>query len=133
MSNLIELSLKTPHNGFYNITREVTEAIKESGLDSGIALVFCPHTTAAVTLTENTDPLVGEDLLREMEDAFPHHDDFKHIEGNSHAYMRSCNMGVYLPVIIDEGWPLLGIWQNIFFVEYDGPRERKYYVKLISC
>ena len=68
MSNLIEFSLKTPHNGFYNITREVTEAIKESGLDSGIALVFCPHTTAAVTLTENTDPLVGEDLLREMVD-----------------------------------------------------------------
>ena len=133
MSNLIEFSLKTQHNGFYNITKQVTGAIKESGLDSGIALVFCPHTTAAVTLTENTDPLVGEDLLAEMESAFPQRDDFKHNEGNSHAYARSCNMGAYVPIIIDEGWPLLGIWQNIFFAEFDGPRERKYYVKLISC
>ncbi len=133
MSNLIEFSLKTVHNGFYNITREVTDAIKASELDSGIALVYCPHTTAGITLTENTDPLVGDDLLSLMENSFPARENFKHIEGNSHAYMRSCSLGVYLPIIIDEGWPLLGIWQNVFFVEFDGPRERKYYVKLISC
>lgn len=133
MGNLFDFQLKTDESGFYNITRSVQSAVEQSGVQNGIALVFCPHTTAAVTLTENTDPAVGLDLIDGMSAAFPMSDKFRHIEGNSHAYLRSCNMGTHLPIIIDDGWLVLGVWQNIFFVEFDGPRERTYYVKVIAC
>ena len=133
MGNLYDFTLKTGKSGFYNITKDVQSAVKESGVEHGIALIFCPHTTAAITLTENTDPAVGLDLIDGMSAAFPESEDFRHIEGNSHAYLQSCNMGVHLPIIIDDGWLLLGVWQNIFFVEFDGPRERTFYVKVIEC
>jgi len=132
MGKLREFTLKTDETGVYNITRTVTDAIKESGVEEGIAILFCPHTTASLTFNENTDTNVGRDLLRGMEDAFPKHEDFLHTEGNSHAHIRSSNLGSELMIIIDEGWPLLGIWQNIYFVEFDGPRERKYYIKIIE-
>ncbi|MBE6753967.1 MAG: YjbQ family protein [Ruminococcaceae bacterium] len=133
MANVYEYTLKTDARGFYNITAQVSGAIEQSGVENGIALVFCPHTTAAVTITENTDPAVGEDILNGMTEAFPKLDNFLHVEGNSHAYMRSCNMGCQLSVIVDNGWMVLGTWQNLFFVEFDGPRERTYYVKVYEC
>lgn len=132
MGKLLEFSLKTEQSGVYNITREVTDAVKASQVESGIAVVFCPHTTASITFNENTDPNVGLDLLSGMERAFPKYPDFKHSEGNSHAHIRSSSLGSELILIIDDGWPVLGIWQNIYFVEFDGPRERKYYVKVFA-
>jgi len=132
MGKLHEFTLKTEQTGVYNITRSVTDTVRNSGIDSGIAIIFCPHTTAALTLNENTDPNVGLDLLMGMERAFPDYEDFKHSEGNSYAHIRSSNIGAQITVIIEDGWPLLGIWQNIYFIEFDGPRERKYYIKLMS-
>lgn len=133
MSKLLEFTLKTEKTGVYNITREVTEAVKSSGIESGMALVFCPHTTAAITLNENTDPDVGLDLLLGMERAFPDSKDYRHTEGNSYAHIRSSSVGCQINLIIEDGWPLLGIWQNVYFVEFDGPRERRYYIKMFEC
>lgn len=133
MGKLLEFSLKTEKTGVYNITRTVTDAVRDSGIEEGIAVIFCPHTTAALTFNENTDTNVGLDLLLGMERAFPDSEDYLHSEGNSYAHIRSSNIGTELIVIIDEGWAKLGIWQNIYFIEFDGPRERKYFIKMIEC
>lgn len=133
MSKVVEFSLQTETTGVYNITKEVSNAIKRSGIEDGVAIIFCPHTTASITMNENTDVNVGKDLLLGVSRAFPNHEDYLHSEGNSYAHIRSSVIGNQLTVIISEGWPLLGIWQNIYFVEFDGPRQRKYYVKCIEC
>ncbi len=133
MGKVLEFSLQTDATGVYNITKSVSDAIKESGIEEGLALIFCPHTTASITMNENTDVNVGKDLLMSFSQAFPSSPDFLHSEGNSHAHIRSSTLGCQLSVIISDGWPLLGIWQNIYFVEFDGPRKRKYYIKLIEC
>ncbi|MBP3414584.1 MAG: YjbQ family protein [Clostridia bacterium] len=133
MGKLLEFTLKTEKQGVYNITREVTDAIKSGGVESGIALIYCPHTTAAITFNENTDDNVGLDLLSSLEKTFPEDGDYKHSEGNSYAHIRSSLIGCNSTIIIEDGWPLLGIWQNIYFIEFDGPRQRKYYIKLIEC
>ena len=133
MGKLHEFSLKTEQTGVYNITRTVIDTVRDSGIENGIAVLFCPHTTAGITLNENTDSNVGLDLLLGMERAFPDSEDYKHSEGNSYAHIRSSTLGCEITIIIDEGWPLLGIWQNVYFVEFDGPRERKYYIKLVEC
>jgi len=132
MANFKEFSLHTEKTGVYNITQRVNEFIAECNIESGIAIVYCPHTTAALTINENTDDNVGTDILMGLENAFPDLESFKHSEGNSYAHMRSSAIGCELVLIIEDGWPMLGIWQNIYFLEFDGPRERKFYVKVIK-
>ena len=133
MSKLFEFTLKTDREGFYDITRQVSDAINESGVEDGFAIVYCPHTTAAIIITENTDKEnVAHDTLKGLENAFPTLPCFKHLEGNSFAHIKSSVMQCELNLIVDGGWPLLGAWQAIFFCEFDGPRERRYYVKVIS-
>lgn len=126
MGKFREIMLKTEKGGVYNITRAVTDAIKESGVEDGMAIIFCPHTTAALTFNENTNPNVANDLIESMEKAFPQCD------SELHAHIKSSNLGSELIIFIDGGWPLLGVWQNIYFVEFDGPRERKYYIKIVE-
>lgn len=132
MANLWEFTLRTDEQGCYNITQSVKDAIKESGVESGIAVVFCPHTTAGITITENHDPDVCEDVLLGFDRAFPDMPDFKHMQGNSFAHLRSSAMGCSITIIVDEGWPLLGVWQAVYFCEFDGPRTREYYVKVLG-
>ena len=128
-----EFMIKTGKEGFYDITAQVTKAVRESGVEEGVALIFCPHTTASVTITENTDPNVGRDMLLSTGRAFPDYKDFRHSEGNSFAHVKSSVMGCEMQIIVTGGWPLFGPWQAIYFVEFDGPRERRYYVKVIEC
>jgi len=123
---LREFTLKTEETGVYNITRTVTDAIKESEVEDGFAVIFCPHTTAALTFNENTNPNVRDYLLNSMERVFPTD------SSELHAHIKSSNLGAELIILIDGGWPLLGVWQNIYFVEFDGPRERKFYIKIVS-
>lgn len=133
MAYLEELTIKTHAEGVYNITKEITGAIKRSGVEEGIAVVFCPHTTAGITLNENTDPKnVGHDLLVSLGHAFPSHEEFTHSEGNSYAHVRSSVVGCDVTLIIEDNWPKLGIWQNVYFLEFDGPRKRSFYVKIIK-
>lgn len=124
--------LQTDHEGFYDITPQVRQAITESGVTNGICLVYCPHTTAAVTINEHVDPDVTSDLIFALDRAFPDRPEFKHAEGNSAAHLKSSVIGCSVSIIVDGGRPLLGMWQGVYFVEFDEPRERRFFVKVIS-
>ena len=125
-------TLNTNKEGFYNITSYVRQCVIESGVQEGIAVVFCPHTTAAITINENSDPDVQSDLLFAFEKTFPDRPQFKHSEGNSHAHLKSSCVGASETLIINDNRLLLGTWQGIYFVEFDAPRERNFCVKIIK-
>jgi len=125
---LCELSIQTGKEGFYDITGEVQDAVREAGLNHGIAVVYCPHTTAAITINENADPDVVHDLLLGLDRAFPDHPEFRHCEGNSAAHLKSSAIGASETAIVIGGRLQLGTWQGIYFCEFDGPRQRKYQV-----
>ncbi len=127
-----EYSLKTERQNFYNITSSVRDAVKRSGVINGIAVVYCPHTTAGITVNENADPDVVKDLLFALDMTYPDRKEFRHAEGNTAAHLKSSVMGVSKTIIIDNGRLMLGTWQGVYFTEFDGPRIRKYYVKVIS-
>lgn len=114
-----------------NITSLVRQDVRESGIKDGIAVVFVPHTTAGVTINENADPDVVYDLLGILRRAFPESGNYRHVEGNSHAHAKASVIGSSCTVIIENGQLKLGTWQGIYFCEFDGPRSRKVYVKLI--
>ncbi|HAE51875.1 MAG TPA: hypothetical protein DCG30_01290 [Ruminococcus sp.] len=129
---LFEFTLSTPDEGLVDVTNEVKAAIRESGVNEGICVVFCPHTTAAITINENADPDVKTDFVEGMNNSFPDLTIFKHAEGNSDAHIKSSSVGASETVIIRGGKPLLGTWQGIYFCEFDGPRNRKFFVKIIG-
>ena len=129
---LHEYALATPREDFYNITPQLREAIAKSGIASGIATVYCPHTTAGITINENTDPDVARDLLLGLREAFPDRAQFRHSEGNSAAHLKASAMGSSATVIIDDSKPLLGTWQGVYFCEFDPPRQRRFYVKVVG-
>jgi len=129
---LFDFKLSTPDEGLVDITNEVTEAIMESGVLEGLCVIFCPHTTAAITINENADPDVKADFVLGMDRTFPELSAFRHAEGNSDAHIKSSTVGASETVIITGGKPLLGTWQNIYFCEFDGPRTRKFYVKIMG-
>lgn len=130
MLKAVHIKTKVP-SAFYNITSYVRQAVIESGVNEGIAVVFTPHTTAGITINENADPDVVEDLTYALAKTFPDRPQFKHAEGNSHAHMKSTCIGCSETVIVSDNRLLLGTWQGIYFVECDGPRERTVYVKII--
>ena len=115
------------------ITNLIRKDIKESEINSGIVIVFCPHTTAGITINENADYDVVRDLIYGFEKAYPTIDkNYKHFEGNSHAHLKSSTIGASQHLILSNGELILGSWQDVYFCEYDGPRKRKFYVKIIS-
>lgn len=133
MSKVFTFSIKTPQTtAMVDITRQVQEAVMKSKVENGLCVVFVPHTTAAVTINENTDPDVVRDLLMEINKVIPFSDGYHHIEGNSAAHIKSSLMGFSETIIIDEGRLILGTWQGIYLTEYDGPRMRKVHVKIIE-
>ncbi|MCM1245336.1 MAG: secondary thiamine-phosphate synthase enzyme YjbQ [Roseburia sp.] len=116
-----------------DITPQIKDDIKKSGIREGIAVVYCPHTTAGITINENADPDVVRDLIYGFEKVYPTTDrNYRHFEGNSHAHMKSSTMGASATLIVTEGSPVLGVWQDVYFCEYDGPRNRSYYVKVLE-
>lgn len=129
---LFNFQLKTPKEGLVDITAEVTEAISESGVNEGVCVVYCPHTTAAVTINENADPDVKTDFISGFDKVFPDFESFRHAEGNSDAHIKSSVVGASETIIVTGGRPLLGTWQGVYFCEFDGPRNRKFYVKVIG-
>ncbi len=129
---LFNFQLSTQSQGLVDITAEVTEAITESGVNEGICIVYCPHTTAAITINENADPDVKTDFIAGLDRIFPDFEIFRHAEGNSDAHLKSSAVGASETVIITGGKPLLGTWQGIYFCEFDGPRKRKFYVKVMG-
>lgn len=127
-----EFTLRTERQGYYNITSAVRETIRESGVVSGLCVVFCPHTTAAITINENADPDVQHDLVIGLDEAFPDRRAFRHGEGNSDAHLKCSAVGASETILIEEGRPLLGTWQGVYFCEFDGPRTRRYYIKVMA-
>ena len=127
-----EFKLSTPREDFYNITQQVLQIIASSGVKNGIAVVFCPHTTAGITINENSDPDVVHDLLLGLEKAFPDHREFRHGEGNSAAHLKTSTVGSSVTIIISDGKPVLGTWQGIYYCEFDPPRNRRCCVQIIE-
>jgi secondary thiamine-phosphate synthase enzyme len=122
----------TERTGMYNITSKIQEAVINSGIQSGICAVFVPHTTAGITINENADPDVVSDILKEINKVIPFEDNYKHDEGNSAAHIKASLFGFSTQIIVENGKLVLGIWQGIYFCEFDGPRSRKVNVKIIG-
>ena len=129
---LYQYELSTAERGFYDITDQVREALAKSGIKNGICVVYCPHTTAAITINENADPDVVRDLLYALDKTYPDRREFRHMEGNSAAHLKASAMGSSAAVIVTGGRLLLGTWQGIYFTEFDGPRRRKLYIKIME-
>ena len=129
---MYEYFLSTGREGFYDVTAKVKEALLDSRIKEGICIVYSPHTTAGITINENADPDVRSDLLYALNKTFADDKAFRHIEGNSAAHLKASVMGSSVTVIIENGQLVLGTWQGIYFCEFDGPRNRKYYVKLLD-
>lgn len=115
-----------------DITRQVQGIVRESGLESGVCHVFAPHTTCGLALNENADPDVKRDIMAKLDDSVPASFPYRHTEGNSPAHIKAVLTGSSLTVFIEEGALLLGTWQGLYLCEYDGPRVREVWVKLIK-
>lgn len=124
---MYQYSLDTPQEGFVDITGQVQKAVRESGLSEGTAMIFVPHTTAAVTVNENADPDVLYDLRLALAALVPKLP-YRHGEGNSPAHLKSSLFGCSQLVPIVNGKLALGTWQGIYFCEFDGPRRRNFQV-----
>ena len=130
---LIPLRVSTSaHTQMLNITDMIQDAVTESGVRSGVCTVFIPHTTAAVTINENADPDVVRDFTMEINRLVPWEDGYRHMEGNSAAHLKASMIGFSEQIIIEGGRLVLGTWQGIYFCEYDGPRRRNVYVKIME-
>ncbi|MGM0603998.1 MAG: secondary thiamine-phosphate synthase enzyme YjbQ [Bacillota bacterium] len=114
---------------FIDITQKLREAVRKNNIESGSVSIFIPHTTAAVTINENADPDVQQDIIKKVNEIIPFKDNYKHIEGNSAAHIKASIFGNSELVIIENNDLVLGRWQGIYFCEFDGPRRRKYYLK----
>jgi len=127
-----EISVQT-HSRFemIDITAAVQKAAREEKIESGIGLVYTPHTTAAVTINENADPDVPRDMLAALDRTVPLSANYRHAEGNSAAHVKSSLVGASEMIIIENGRLVLGTWQSIFFCEFDGPRTRKVIIKFL--
>ena len=117
---------------FIDITRLVQEFVQKAGVEDGLCILLVPHTTAAVTINENADPSVPRDILMELNKIVPFEDRYQHTEGNSSAHIKSSLVGCSQTLFIESGRLLLGTWQGIFFCEFDGPRNRQVYVKVVK-
>jgi len=118
-------------NQTIDITSKVGAIVSQAGITDGDAIIYCPHTTAAITINENADPSVTHDILLTLSELIPHHrPGYRHSEGNSDAHCKSSILGCSEQVLIKGGKLALGTWQGIFFCEFDGPRSRKVLVQV---
>jgi len=128
------LSVSTScRNQMLNITHQVEQIVSQSGIQNGIVTVFCPHTTAGITINENADPDVCHDILLTLNKLLPQNlPGYRHCEGNSDAHVKSSLVGCSRQVMLNKGSLLLGTWQGLFFCEFDGPRTRSIHVQIMG-
>lgn len=124
--------LSTGTEGFYPITSKALEALQKSGVKNGLCVVYCPHTTAGITINENADPDVVSDMLLGLKNAYPENPAYRHMEGNTTAHLKASAVGCSATVIVENGKLLLGTWQGIYFCEFDGPRSRRFIIKILE-
>lgn len=121
------------HTDLVVIDQEIRRIIRESGVVSGVCHIFVPHTTAGITINENADPDVVRDLKQTLERIVPWTGDYAHAEGNSAAHLKASMMGFTQTLLIDQGAPVLGTWQSVYFCEFDGPRTRQVHVQIVPA
>ncbi len=116
-----------------DITTEIKSVVDKMDVSDGIIHLYVPHTTAAITINENADPDVTRDMIMELNKIVPFEDGYRHLEGNSAAHLKSSLIGVSELIPLEGGKPVLGIWQGIYFCEFDGPRQRKLHIGFIPA
>jgi secondary thiamine-phosphate synthase enzyme len=128
------LSVRTnQRNEMIDVTERVTRLVRSNNMLDGMAVVYVPHTTAAVTINENADPDVRHDMMKKLEEMIPKDERYYlHVEGNSDSHVKTSLVGNTVTVLIERGRLVLGRWQGIYFCEFDGPREREMMVKLVK-
>lgn len=128
-----KISVKTDNRiELIDITDKVKSLLNKNKVNSGLCVVFCPHTTAGLSINENADPSVKDDLVNALNRIIPADDGYSHAEGNSDSHIKSSLFGSSLNIIIEDGQLQLGIWQGIYFCESDGPRAREVWIKVIG-
>ena len=129
----MNLSVKTStQTELIDITSKIAKWVKESGVSEGLCMLYVPHTTAAVTINESADPSVRGDIMMVLNQIIPWDANYKHLEGNSPAHVKSSLVGASELVAIENGSLVLGTWQGLFFCEFDGPRTRKIQVRILD-
>ena len=116
-----------------DVTEQVNNAVRQSGVEEGVCHLFAPHTTAGIVINENADPDVGRDLLEKLEALVPSDAPYHHLEGNAHAHIKASLMGQSATAPVSAGRLALGRWQAVFLAEFDGPRERQLLVTVVSA
>lgn len=131
---IYEIQLQTKRQDeMLDITAQVEKILVRENVQDGLMVVYSPHTTAGITINENADPDVQKDILRRLDEIYPREDaKDRHVEGNSAAHLKVSTVGTSQTVIIHKGELLLGRWQGIYFCEFDGPRARTCFVKIIN-
>jgi len=131
---MTEFTLKTSaRNQFVEITDRVREVVAASGVRSGLCVVYCPHTTAAITVNENADPDVVHDMLLYLNRTVPKDQPgFRHGEGNSDSHVKASLVGPSVTLVVHDGDVVLGRWQGVYFCEFDGPRTRTVVVQVVG-
>ena len=133
MNGARELSLTTKQKtDFVELTSLIQREVSEADVEEGICFIYCPHTTAGVTLNERADPSVARDIQTFLNTLVPENGRWTHAEGNASAHVKASLVGNSVHVPISKGKLLLGTWQGIFFCEFDGPRERKIWLRFLS-
>ena len=115
-----------------DITSEIQKAVRSSGIFEGLCMLYVPHTTAAITINESADPSVASDIMMVLNEVIPWKADYRHLEGNSPAHIKSTLVGASEIIAIENGSLVLGTWQGIFFCEFDGPRTRNLHMRLMK-
>lgn len=128
------LSVKTQERTeLVDITSELNHLVQKSGVDQGLCMLYVPHTTAAVTINESADPSVKSDMLKILNRIIPWEADYRHLEGNSAAHIKTTLVGSSELIAIENRTLVLGTWQGVFFCEFDGPRNRKLQVRILEA
>ena len=130
---MIKFSIPTHHRiDFVDITSQVQREVASSGVNEGTIMIYVPHTTCGITINESADPHVVEDIQMQLAKLVPYEAEYKHVEGNADSHIKVSMTGTSETVIIEGGRLVLGTWQGIFLCDFDGPRTRKIYLKIIE-
>jgi len=128
---LSRLSIRThSQSELMDITPLVRDIVHKSKIESGVCYIFVPHTTAGITVNENADPSVKQDILSELDKLVPWRGDYTHLEGNAAAHIKASLLGSAEMIPVEDGDLVLGTWQRVFFAEFDGPRRREVWIKI---
>lgn len=122
----------TKRTDLIDITTQVQKMVSDSNVDSGIVTVYVPHTTCGITINEGADPDVVRDIKYQLEKLIPYQQGYHHLEGNADSHIKTCLVGSSENIIIENGQLVLGTWQSIFLCDFDGPRTRKVYIKVLG-